>query len=50
MAENCSNKLQNKVSKSSWMVMLLDTRNEIDRYKTHDIEIVVDRMVVEVLW
>jgi excinuclease ABC subunit A len=45
--ENCSNKSQSKVFKSSceWPVLDITAGMKLDRYKTHDIEIVVDRMI-----
>jgi excinuclease UvrABC ATPase subunit len=47
--ENYSSKLLNKDSKSTVNGQVVDITSgmKLDRYKTHDIEIVVDRMVVE---
>jgi excinuclease UvrABC ATPase subunit len=47
--ENCSNKSQSKVLKVRVNGQVLDITAgmKLDRYKTHDIEIVVDRMVIE---
>jgi excinuclease UvrABC ATPase subunit len=47
--ENCSNKSQSKGFKVRVNGHVLDITAgmKLDRYKTHDIEIVVDRMVIE---